>query len=495
MTTDSPQPMVTEARALRHTFVADPHRPQFHFLAPAHWLNDPNGLIQWQGRMHLFYQYNPNGPFHGSIHWGHAISDDLVHWQDLPVALTPTPGGCDSDGCWSGSAVDNQGTPTLIYSGVSPQVVCLATSSDDLVTWRKHAANPVIAGPPAHLKIASGGHFRDPFVWRADGQWRLVMGSKSAGVGGLVLLYKSSDLLHWEYVGPILQGDITQTEPFWTGAMWECPNLLDFGQRQALVISTQNELGDLLYVFYVSGRFDGQHFIPDVQDILVHGGRQGCFYAPQVTRADDGRHLMWGWLREERSQAAFMEAGWAGVMSLPLVVSMELGGQMCVEPAAELAALRRDHQHWGDLDLPDGSAWPLDSALGDSLEIIAQFELPDDGEFGLDVRATPDGQETTRIVVQPAEQQVVILRDRSSLDPDPDKTPCAAPIRSTANGVITLHIFLDRSVLEVFVNGGLSSMAARIYPTRRDSIGLNLFSRGAAVRLKSLDVWRLEAIW
>ena len=495
METDSLQLELDEARALRRAFADDPHRPQYHFLAPAHWLNDPNGLIQWQGRTHLFYQYNPNGAFHGTIHWGHAVSDDLVHWEDLPVALAPTPGGSDSEGCWSGSAVDNQGIPTLVYSGVFPQAVCLATSSDGMITWQKHPANPVIAGPPDDLQSVSGGHFRDPYVWRADGQWYMVMGSKIDGVGGLVLLYKSIDLVYWEYVGPILRGDVTQTQPFWTGAMWECPNLLDFGRRQALVISAQSKAEDLMYAFYVSGRFDGHRFVPDVQDILVHGGPQGCFYAPQVMRADDGRYLMWGWLKEGRSKTSFREAGWAGVMSLPLAVSMELDGRLCVEPAAELASLRRDHRRWSDLDLSDGSDWLLDGVAGDSLEIIAQFELSGAGEFGLTLRASPDGQESTRLVVQPAERQIVIQRDHSSLDDQVDRAPCMAPIRAATNGTITLHVFLDRSVLEVFVDGGLSSLAARIYPTRRDSIGLGLFSRGGGVHLKSLDVWRLESIW
>ena len=115
----------------------DPHRPVYHFLPPANWLNDPNGLIQWNDQYHLFYQYNPHGPFHATIHWGHAVSEDLVHWQHLPIALAPEPGTADEDGCWSGCAVDNEGVPTLIYSGNRDRVQrpCLATSTDDLLTW------------------------------------------------------------------------------------------------------------------------------------------------------------------------------------------------------------------------------------------------------------------------------------------------------------------------------------------------------------------------
>src|SRR5947209_17224863 len=101
-----------------HSALPDPHRPGFHFLPAKNWMNDPNGLIQWKGQYHLFYQYNPHSALHSTIHWGHAVSPDLLHWQDLPIALSPTPGGHDAEGCWSGCAVNHNGIPTLIYTGV-----------------------------------------------------------------------------------------------------------------------------------------------------------------------------------------------------------------------------------------------------------------------------------------------------------------------------------------------------------------------------------------
>lgn len=126
----------------------DPHRPIYHFLPEANWLNDPNGLIQWQGQYHVFYQYNPNGPFHGTIHWGHAVSPDLVNWRHLPVALAPTPNSPDQDSCFSGCAVDNNGVATFIYTGVrgEDQLACVATSTAELlINWQKYAGNPVIS--------------------------------------------------------------------------------------------------------------------------------------------------------------------------------------------------------------------------------------------------------------------------------------------------------------------------------------------------------------
>jgi beta-fructofuranosidase len=159
---------------------ADPHRPQYHFLPPANWMNDPNGLIYWKGRYHLFYQYNPNGPFWGTIHWGHAVSTDLVHWTDWPVALAPTPGSAAENGCWSGCAVNHDGVPTLIYSGDrdGKQRACIATSVDDLRTWQKYEGNPVIPDAPEGLDLNA---YRDHCVWCEDGIWYQVIeqGSKA----------------------------------------------------------------------------------------------------------------------------------------------------------------------------------------------------------------------------------------------------------------------------------------------------------------------------
>src|SRR5437867_11879648 len=142
-------------------------------------MTDPNGLIHWNGEYHHFNQYNPAGPSHGTIRWGHAASPHLVRWRHLPIALAPTAGGPDEDGCWSGCAVDDNGVPTLIYSGhrAGAQRPCLATSADGLLTWQKHAGNPVIAEPPDLHLVA----FRDHYVWREDGAWYQLMG---AGIEG-----------------------------------------------------------------------------------------------------------------------------------------------------------------------------------------------------------------------------------------------------------------------------------------------------------------------
>ena len=491
-----PHTFQEQRQALAH----DPHRPQYHFLPPANWMNDPNGLLYWQGQYHLFYQYNPHAPYHQHIHWGHAVSDDLVHWQDWPIALAPTPDGPDKDGVWSGCAVDNNGVPTLFYSGVYPQVVCMATSHDGLKTWQKYAHNPIIASVPPSIDAGNPWEFRDPFVWQEGETWYMLMGSRIVGAGGTVLLYRSHNLVEWEYLHPLLRGDRDQQNPFWTGTIWECPNFLSFADRHVLIVSFQHhESGKLLYTGYFTGRYENHHFTPHTQHILEYGAH---FYAPQVMPVGNGRYLLWGWLWEGRSAESQKEAGWAGVMSLPHDLNLQPDGQLYITPAPELQALRRHHWRITDKELIAGDDILLNDITGDALEIIATFHPTAAAKFGLKVRCSPDGVEQTWILCDLFHHLITVEREQSSLDtavshdvPAIQQIVRNAPLHLAPDEPIQLHIYLDRSVIELFVNGRIT-LSTRIYPTRPDSVGLRLFChQGAPVQLTSLDIWQMASIW
>lgn len=485
MNTDS-----TRANAQRKALVNDLHRPQYHFLPPANWMNDPNGLIQWKGQYHLFYQYNPYGPVHQRMHWGHAVSSDLVHWADLPIALTPTVGRADALGCWSGCAVDNHGVPTLVYTGfLLHQVVCLATSADDLLTWQPYTGNPVIKAPPDASLAGRDGHFRDPFVWREGDFWYLLMGSNIEGVRGTLLLYRSVDLTHWDYLHPLLSGDTPLVQSLRTGSMWECPNFLIFGDERVVIFSVQDAKGELMYPLYVSGLFQDEHFFPQMQGMVAYGG---YFYAPQAMHDEQGRTLMWGWLREGRSASLIQEAGWAGVMSLPVIVELSQDGVLKLEPAAELKMLREKHWRYEAIELSATETFLHSESQNDCLEILAEFVLSQDCEFGLRVCYASDGREQTSIVYQSALHQVSVEREQSSIYADVDREDSSMVIE--ADEVLKLHVFLDRSVLEVFVNGRYY-LASRVYPKHRDSIALELFTREGDVLVRLLDIWHMASIW
>ncbi len=467
----------------------DPHRPRYHFLPPANWINDPNGLIQWNGQVHLFYQYNPLGPWHERIHWGHAVSRDLLHWQHLPLALVPRPGEHDADGCWSGCAVDDAGTPTIFYTGVFPQVVNKATSRDGLLTWQKDRHNPVLAGPPAPFAAESAGHFRDPFVWREDGEWRMVIGCKREGVGGAVLQYRSADLRTWAFVGPFLEGDASSPEQPWSGTMWECPNLLRFGDRSALLVSPQATPTDHLEPVWHTGPHTLNSFHSKRQGVLVHGR---SYYAPQVLRLDDERYIMWGWLKEARSDDACLRAGWNGLLSLPTEVSLDDGGAIRLAPARELETLRRLHRRIEDPLLTDAPRL-VATVEGSALELVLEAELGDAAELDVVLGSTPDAAERTVIRLSGPQRTVTVEREHSSASSAVQRWPVSAPLQEVRR--CRLHIFLDGSVLEIFAGAGDSVLATRIYPEQTDSTSVSISCTGAVAKGLALDIWSLASVW
>ena len=230
----------------------DNYRLDYHLMPPAGWMNDPNGLIYFNHEYHAFYQHNPYEPKNGPMHWGHAKSKDLVNWEHLPVALAPSEiydmGESGGYGCWSGSAVDDNGVLTLIYTGhvdgrTPTEVQCIATSTDG-VTFNKAAYNPVIAGAPEE----GGFGFRDPKVWQHDGVWYMVIGYGKDGLGK-ALLYKSSDMRDWSYIGVAAESD---------GTMGICGSVricfrLGTEMTHVLVISPMN-MGTTK-TMYLTGKF------------------------------------------------------------------------------------------------------------------------------------------------------------------------------------------------------------------------------------------------
>lgn len=324
------------------------------------------------------------------------------------------------------------------------------------------------------------------FVWQEGEWWYLIIGTKQEG--GLILLYRSPDLLNWEYLKPLLSGNNPQELPVWTGAMWECPNFLRFGDRRVLLFSIQDTSGKFLYPLYFVGTYQDHQFTPQTGEIMAYGG---YFYAPQVMQDARNRYLMWGWLQEGRSQRAITEAGWAGAMSVPIIVSLEPEGQLKLSPAPELENLRQEHRRYEKVEITPGAANLLDGIRGDCLEIIVEFEPGQSSEFELKLRCSPDQEEQTRLIYQPGQPQIVVDRARSSLNPEVDRAETTAPVKLEPGEAVKLHIFLDRSVVEVFVNNR-TYLASRIYPSHEDSLGLGLGAPAGVVQLKSLDIWTFD---
>lgn len=480
----------------------DPHRPHFHFTPSTGWMNDPNGLITVPKdgglEYHLFYQHNPFEMRWSDIHWGHAVSDDLVHWRDLPMALAPGSGP-DESGCWSGSAVLDGKTIKLIYTGAkdykpetdcSDASICLA-ESDDFVHFTKKGR---VLEWPRELDLIG---FRDPIVWRESDGWRMTVGAgfRDSSLGGAVLSYRSQDLEHWESLGILASHDAESRIPVWTGSVWECPQLVGFENGHALTFSRWFERRGY-GVVALSGPYDGRRF-------EIVGGREfdagDAFYAAQSFQelALDGRRGRWimiGWMPGTRPAPMQLEAGQSGAMSIPRVLSLDENGALEQVPVPEIESLRGEKYVDTTLEIDEETL--LHEVIGDALEIRAVFRPGSASSFGVIVRSSPPGgradrREETRIAYDVFARRLSVDRSRSSLNREVARDERGLDLEIT--DTLELRVFLDASALEVFAHG--RAISTRIYPTRPDSLGIGVFADGGRAILASLEVWPMRSIW
>nr|WP_216776061.1 glycoside hydrolase family 32 protein [Metabacillus halosaccharovorans] len=461
---------------------------QYHVMPQANWMNDPNGFSMFNGEYHLFYQHHPYSPKWGPMYWGHVKSKDLVHWEHLPIALAPSE-PYDIDGCFSGSAIEKDEKLYLFYTGnkwTGPdqdkdlkQVQCLAVS-DDGIHFEKIVENPVIeAAPPGDIHPF---HFRDPKVWKEGDYYYCVLGSQTKERIGQALLYRSPDLLKWEFVNVMARGTGNM------GYMWECPDLFSLAGQDVLVMSPQGVKpeGDLYHNLhhsvYVLGNLDLQEgkFQFDQFQLLDYGFD---FYAPQTTVDHLGRRILVGWMAMWESEMPEQEHDWAGAITIPRIMSIEEHCVKCV-PAPELETLRFNQVSYCNV-LMDGSR-NFEGVDGDCLELNVLLDMKQASQFGINLRMDTARTEKTVLTFDCHNQKLTLNRDHSGKGPGGERK---APVELN-KGKLQLTLFLDKSSLEVFIQNGEKVMTARIYPGEH-SKGIEFFSEGE-VELLKLDKWSLR---
>lgn len=476
-------------RSVRDQVAADPWYPRYHIAPPAHWMNDPNGFSQFKGQHHLFYQAHPYSPFWDDMHWGHVTSPDLVHWTHLPPALAPGD-GCDRDGCFSGSAIEKDGKLYVLYTGNTwtgpnrdldfKQVQCLAISEDGL-HFEKLPGNPVIAEAP-------GGdvhplHFRDPKVWRHEDSYYMVVGSRTKDNIGQVLLYKSPDLIAWQYIGVMAGGD----ERY--GFMWECPDLFALDGRDVLVFSPQGmkpegfKYQNLHQSGYLAGRLDYE------TGKLEHGEFTMLdygfdFYAPQTTLDSQGRRVMIAWMAMWENVLPEQERKWSGSMTLPRELRYE-DGRLRTRPVPELAGLRLSEVAYDGVAVADEVQ--LSGVSGDCYELDLVLDLSRARRAVVKLRLDRETGEETQLVYDREAGCLVLDRERSGKGPGGTRR---ASVELDRDGKLALRIFVDSSSVEVFAQDGEVAMTARIYPGEQSS-GVAFEAEGA-MTIASLRKWELD---
>ena len=454
----------------------DKQRPRYHAMPPRAWTNEPHGLVRFNGRYHLFYQKNANGPYWGNINWGHMTSPDLREWTEMPVALSPEHGP-DTEGCWSGSVIEHEGSLAIFYTGSDGHRagICLATSSDG-AGFLKHPGNPVIAAPPE-----SGGYpeFRDPFVWREHDRYYLLAGSAVKGRGGAALLYRSYDLVHWEFRGPLLVGDRETS-----GIFWEMPIFVKVGDRHVLIVCEVPGRAS-----YWVGDWKNEIFTP----LAVEPRRLELFnhlLSPTPLVTGDGQVITMGIIPDQRSAKECWRWGWAHLYSLPRRLSIGPDGRLQQSPWEGLVSWASDPVALTPFKLRENIPDPLRGVSGSCLHLHATISKETSRAMEILLRRSPDDREATVLRYEWEIGRLVLDRTRSSLDPEVRRDVQEVTYFPQRENVVDMDIYLDESVVEVFLDRR-AAFATRIYPTLQESEGLALRCFGGDATVDSVTISRI----
>lgn len=510
-------------------YEGDRYRPQYHGIPPAVWMNEPHSPFYYKGRYHVFYQHNPSGPYWSQIRWGHIVSDDMIHWEYVKDAVVPTPGICP-EGVWTGGAcIGPDGTPWLaITAGTnttswSGQNVAFAHAADPddpyLADWI--VEDKVTITQPGDNSEGERDQFRDPFVWYDDGTYYMMVSTSIPGKGGSANVYTSTDMREWESRGYLYECDYELYPE--QGAHWECVVMLpittkDGSQTKYILFDCPQYTVDGYTVecYYWIGTFDKDscRFIPDDHKPKlfdmgrgVYTGQNGfCFLTDEdkaagKTSYEQGRTVIYAIAQgKDAGTAQNYSAGWAHNFAIPLELRLSDDGKSVIrEPIKELESVRQETLY--SYDGEGKTAQALNSEIsfirGDLLEIRAKFTLaPAAAEYsgGISVRYNPNtvNLQTERTDVNFSNTGVYIERNKSSLLDYVSKTPSHTWADTSREYEIT--ILLDRSMLEVYVNG-VMSFTTRIYPKYGDSDYLRVFDNNSGIRFTSFSVYRMGSAY
>ena len=496
-------PLMLRLIESRRKMEDDPFRPVYHYVNPEGRLNDPNGLSFWQGRWHLFYQaYPPEDP---RQHWGHAVSEDLIHWRDLPYAIYPNP----EYQSYSGTALVEEDRVIVMYHGTRVGNMVAVSSDPLLLNWEKVTGKAVIP-----MASPSGFSFSydvyDPNIWKKDGiYYSLSGGISKSGPGGKQVranyLFRSRDLAQWEYMHEFVEDD----QYTLVGDDGACPYFWPIGERHILPFYSHMSGGQYLLGDYDKTR--DKFVVTDHGKFNFGASIPSGVHAPSATPDGRGGVIILFNMNQGRPTE-----GWNQIMTLPRRLTLNSSDELGIQPAGDIESLRYDHRQVSARQLPANKEIVLDGIRGNAMEIMAEIDPMDSPMVELNVLRSSQREEFTRIafykergmhqgrnytIPRPASwrqsYKSLITLDSSYSSELPDvrsRAPETAPILMKSGETLKLRIFIDKSVVEVFANGR-QCVALRVYPGRDDSLGVSLRSQGRESQLVSLDAWQMRDIY
>jgi len=494
-------PLILRFAESRKKLSADPYRPIYHFVSPEGNLNDPNGLCYWQGKWHLFYQaYPPEDP---RQHWGHIISDDLIHWEDLPYAIYPNP----ERAVFSGSTFVEKDRVIAMYHGTTVGNM-VATSSDPLLlNWEKVSGKAVIpiqseTGFPLPYNVF------DPCIWEKDGiYYSLSAGRTNNGPGGKPVranfLFRSKDLANWEYMHEFVEDDRFTL----IGDDGACPYFWPIGDRYILPFFSHMSGGQYLLGDYDKDR---DKFVTTSHGYFNFGAvSPSGVHAPSATPDGEG-----GVIIIFNMNPGKPTKGWNQIFSLPRRLTLTSEDKLMIQPAGNIESLRYNEEKVSSMKLPANEELVLPEIKGNAMEILAEIDPKKSEMIELNVLRSPGKEEYTRIAFYKNKgynkgreyaagarrinlnySLISIESSYSTTLPDVrTRAPETAPLILNDDENLKLRIFIDKSIVEVFVNDK-QCVAMRIYPGWEDSIGVSLRSQGQDAELKSLVAYQMKSIY
>lgn len=458
----------------------DIHRPLLHPMPESDWTNETHGLIEFNGKYHVFFQKNPTGPFFRQLHWGHIISDDLLKWEEVDYAFAPET-SYDRAGTWSGAVVEENDILYTFYTSVdgAKASISVATSEDGL-NFEKHPNNPLIPAAPSGFNDLD---FRDPYLWKEGNEWQMIVGTglNANGFHGGVYHYTSSDLLNWEFQGLIQAGDEINR-----GRFWEMPVMMKFGDKRVLVvipIPFNGQPADAIYWVgdWENGTFVADHNEPKKLELINR------LLSPSVTETEDDTYLALAIVPDARPSFISYNSGWVHTYSFIREYDL-VDGELVQSPYEGLASLRRQHNDLGTITLSPNNTQQLD-VTGKMLEIEFDLIVDQGTTAGINVWASESGSQRTGFYFDES-QETFFLDMNASSSIAGVETGIFETRRNFESDTNHVRIFLDNSIMEVFINNKFG-FAKRIYPDE-NSDRISLFSNDGTARFENLKVFNLD---
>jgi sucrose-6-phosphate hydrolase SacC (GH32 family) len=372
--------------------------------------------------------------------------------------------------------VSKTGEATLLFHGVGAGN-CISTSTDDnLDRWTRLPSNPIIPNPKGKEPYASW----DPCGWLEGDTYYALFGGQPGQSPKPATVFKAKELDGWQYVGPFLHHEMLGVA---TNEDISCPDFFTLGNKRVLVCIAHNR-GTRYYV----GEWKNEQFVPELHERMSWA--DNLYFAPESLLTPDGRRVMWAWIFDQRSGETRSASGWSGEMSLPRELTLGDDNRLRMRPVEELKRLRYNAQAARDIALPADKETVLDAFRGLALELEVTLDPGDAKQVGVKVCRSPDREEETLIFYDAVEHKLKIDTMKSSLAEGP-KTVEAAPFTLKPGEPLTLRVFVDKSVVEVFANDGRQALVRRVYPARADSVGVSAFANGGAARVREARAWQM----